>query len=107
MSSLGQRLATWRYLDGRYTMQVEAGAPKDLPYRDLLVALQWLFWPADSLAGVNGKDWRFTGDAVYYQGRPLARLGRPTMQSTPWEGEYRVEFQAHPLLLNLLSTRLE
>ncbi len=107
MSSLGQRLATWRYRDNRYVLQVEAGAPEELPYRHLLVTLQWLFWPADSLAGVNDKAWRFAGDAVYYHGSLVAKLGRPMAQAGPWEGEYQGEFQACPLLFKLLSTRLD
>ncbi len=107
MSSLGQRLATWRYDAYRYALQVEPGAPADLPYRHLLVAMQWVFWPQDALAGVNGSSWRFSDNGVYYRDTLVAKLGRPGLRVASWDGEYRVEFQASGLKLDLLSTPLD
>ncbi len=107
MSTMGQRLATWRYSHHRYHLQVEAGAPRDLPYRRLLVSLQWLFWPPESLAQANDGDWRFSGNQVAYRGQRVATLDRPALPSAPWEGQYRVAFAADSLHFELLSTRLE
>ncbi len=106
MSTFGQRLATWRYKDKHYQLQVEAGAPTDLPYRLVLVATQLLFWPIDALDNANSKDWRISGTRVYYRHTLVAKLTRPTVPSTPWGGEYRVEFPASEVTLELQSTKL-
>jgi hypothetical protein len=106
MSTFGQRLATWRYSDNHYQLQIAAGAPTDLPYRLVLVATQLLFWPIDALDNANSNDWRISGTRVYYRNTLVANLARPSLQATPWEGEYRVEFPASEATLELRSTQL-
>lgn len=104
MSTIGQRLATWRYSDHHYHLHIEAGAPSDLPYRLVLVATQWLFWPIDALESANSSDWRFSVSGVYYRDVLVAKLTRPAVQPTPWEGKYGVEFPASGTRLRLQST---
>jgi hypothetical protein len=106
MSTIGQRLATWRYKDNHYQLQIEAGAPTELPYRLVLVATQLVFWPIDALDNANSKDWRISGTRVYYRDTLVAKLSRPVLQTTSWEGEYRVEFPASEVTLALQSTQL-
>lgn len=106
MSTIGQRLATWRYSDNHYQLQIEAGAPTDLPYRLVLVATQLVFWPIDALGNANREDWRISGTRVYYRDSLVAKLVRPPLQPTSWKGEYRVEFPTSNVTLELQSTQL-
>ena len=88
MDALGRRLATLSWQQGDYRVQREPAAPRDIPYRDLLISLQMIFWPIETLNESNrASGWHFEQQrqrTAWYHKRQAARID--SQLDSPWSG---------------------
>jgi hypothetical protein len=108
LSPHGRRLATLGYQQGSYRLQREAGAPANIPYRQLLVYLQWIFWPLEALNNANiNSGWHFQQRqqrCAWYDGELIACID--AQSTSPWSGRFHYRNNTGDIELSLQSVLL-